>query len=58
MLRKTIPNVSVDVVQNVRFYDFWDVAMSYPTSIDVLDRVTVDVCAKTPYCMMDVCGVV
>ena len=30
--------------------------MSSQTSIDVLDRVTVDVSAKTPYCITDVCG--
>jgi hypothetical protein len=51
-------NVPVDVVQNVRWCDFCDGAMSSLTSIDVLDRVTVDIFAKTPYCMTDVCGVV
>jgi hypothetical protein len=56
MLRKTIPNVSVDVVHNVRFSDSCHGAMSYFTSVDVLDCVAVDVSAKTPYYVTDVCG--
>ncbi len=32
--------------------------MPYPMSFDVVYRDPVDVFAKTPYCMTDVCGVV
>jgi hypothetical protein len=50
------PNVPVDVVRNVRCCYFCDTATSSRTSINVLDYATVDVSAKTPYCMTDVCG--
>jgi hypothetical protein len=51
-----IPKVLVDIVHNVRFFVFRHSAMTSMTSEDVLDRVTVDVSAKTPYCVTDVCG--
>jgi hypothetical protein len=50
------PEVLVDGVHNDRCCDFSDGATSSPTSYDVVDRLTVDVSAKTPYNRTDVCG--